>query len=82
VLTVHGLITRKLGKNLEQGDELQVVIPANHWFGAIVSENGSYTLSGCTVAPGFDFRDFELAVSENLLREFPSEKTLIEKLTP
>jgi len=81
VLSSNGLITHKLGQNLEHGDQLQVVIPANHWFGAVVSENGSYTLSGCTVAPGFDFRDFELAVRENLVREFSSEKELIEKLT-
>lgn len=82
VLTPKGLITHKLGMNLDKGDVLQAVIPANHWFGAVVSENGSYTLSGCTVAPGFDFRDFELADREKLIREFPAQKGLITKLTP
>lgn len=81
VLTQQGLIVHKLGANLEQGDVLQVIIPANHWFGAIVSENGNYTLSGCTVAPGFDFQDFELAVREKLVEEFPAQKDLITKLT-
>ncbi|MBA4057899.1 MAG: hypothetical protein C0490_24495, partial [Marivirga sp.] len=81
VLTHQGLVMHKLGTNLEQGDALQVVIPANHWFGAIVSERGSYTLSSCTVAPGFDFQDFELAVREDLVKEFPGEKELITKLT-
>ena len=75
-LTVHGL-----GGNLDAGDQLQVVIPANHWFGAMVREKGSYTLSGCTVAPGFDFRDFEMAGRGELLREFPKYTDIIGKLT-
>jgi len=82
VLTHHGLITHKLGTNLEHGEVLQVVIPADHWFGAIVEEKGSYTLSSCTVAPGFDFRDFELADRVRLLQEFPMHKEIITRLTP
>lgn len=80
VLTQEGLKSYRLGNNLEAGDQLQVIIPADHWFGAKLNE-GSYTLAGCTVAPGFDFRDFELAVSKDLLREFPDEKEIIDMLT-
>lgn len=81
VLSHLGLITHKLGSNLAEGDVLQVAIPANYWFGATVLEKESYTLSSCTVAPGFDFQDFELAEQANLLREFPIHQEIIMKLT-
>ncbi|MDH4295769.1 MAG: cupin domain-containing protein [Cyclobacteriaceae bacterium] len=81
VLTPHGLITHRLGTNLEQGDQPQVTIPANHWFGAMVMEYGHYTLSSCTVAPGFDFKDFELGDRNKLNQEFPSQVEIIRRLT-
>jgi predicted cupin superfamily sugar epimerase len=34
-------------------------VPAGHWQAA--RSTGSYTLVGCSVGPGFDFRDFTLA---------------------
>ena len=71
----------KLGHNLEQGESLQVVIPAGSWFGAAVKQPDSYVLAGCTVAPGFDFHDFELAERSALLRTFPQHQCIIEALT-
>ncbi len=41
----------------------------------------SFTLAGCTVAPGFDFHDFEMAKRETLLKTFPAHRDIIEKLT-
>lgn len=81
VLTDKGVLTHQLGPNLEKGDSLQTVIPANHWFGAEVAGAGTYTLSSCTVAPGFDFKDFELANRVNLVTEFPQHENIIAKLT-
>ena len=81
VLTRKGIIAHQLGSNLEKGDSLQVIVPANHWFGASVADDGRYTLTGCTVAPGFDFKDFELADRANLLNEFPQYHDIITKLT-
>ena len=78
----HGeLIVRKLGSDPEKGDSLQVMVPAGCWFGAKVEQPDSYTLSGCTVAPGFDFKDFELAERKSLLLEHPSLREVILKLT-
>ncbi|MDD5456189.1 MAG: cupin domain-containing protein [Candidatus Margulisbacteria bacterium] len=71
----------KLGRNLEKKETLQVVVPANHWFGATVDHKSSYTLIGCTVAPGFDFEDFELAKKEQLRKEYPELQKIIETLT-
>jgi uncharacterized protein len=71
----------KLGADLEKGESLQVVVPANCWFGAKVASPNTYTLSSCTVAPGFDFIDFEFAQKEELTREFSRFDEIIKELT-
>lgn len=75
------LENKKLGNNFEEGEEFQVVIPKGTWFGAEVKDKNSFSLFGCTVAPGFDFSDFELAERENLISLYPEHKELIEKFT-
>jgi uncharacterized protein len=71
-----------LGSDIDQGQSLQVVVPANCWFGARVNDANGYVLSGCTVAPGFDFADFEMADRIALLKEFPGETAIVTDLTP
>jgi uncharacterized protein len=56
----------------------QVVVPAGVWQAAL--PDGGATLCGCTVAPGFEFEDFELASLETLLAEYPDQETLIRQL--
>jgi hypothetical protein len=56
-------------------------IAAGSWFGAAVANGGSFALAGCTVAPGFDFRDFERGESAALVRRYPQHRALIERLT-
>ena len=73
------LSTLKLGLNFNKGYSPQIVIPANCWFAA--ETEGNFTLSGCTVAPGFNFDDFELAARNKLSEEFPQHKVLINKFT-
>jgi uncharacterized protein len=70
-----------LGSKLDKGEQFQITIPAEHWFGAIVNDPVSYTLAGCSVAPGFDFADFEMGSSVKLCGEFPQHRALIEQLT-
>ena len=48
-----------LGIDLDAGERPQAAVPANHWQTA--RSLGDWTLVGCTVAPGFDFAQFELA---------------------
>jgi predicted cupin superfamily sugar epimerase len=81
VLETKGFKRHTLGLSLEEGELPQVVIPANTWFGAIVAEANSYTLASCTVAPGFDFSDFEMAQREILLMEFPQHRDIVTLLT-
>lgn len=68
-----------IGANFENGEIPQYVVPAGYWFGATVS--GEYGLVGCTVSPGFDFQDFELAKREKLILAFPELSEIINKLT-
>ena len=70
-----------LGPYPDKGQVFQCVIKRNHWFGATVKDEKGFTLVGCTVSPGFDFADFELADRNKLLRLCPREKSIIEKLT-
>ena len=77
----QGGIQIRLGANPESGTVFQAVIPAGTWFAAHLSDPNGYALVGCTVSPGFDFADFELAERDDLLVEFPNERDLISQLT-
>jgi hypothetical protein len=56
----------------------QAVVPANTWQAAELVGPG--VLCGCTVFPGFELEDFELAGPEALLRQFPEQRATIERL--
>ena len=75
------LKTTRLGGDLAEGAVYQHVVPAGAWFGAAPAEGGRFTLVGCTVAPGFDFADFELANRTRLLAEYPAHQAWIIRLT-
>ena len=66
-----------LGQNIMGGDCLQYAVPAGWWFGATPADNAEWSLVCCTVAPGFDFADFELADEKNLCAKFPRLETFI-----
>lgn len=68
----------RLGKDMQAGETFQAVVPAGAWFAS--ETTGDYSLVGCTVSPGFDFRDFELADAAALSAEFPSHAALIRRL--
>ncbi|MCL2480268.1 MAG: cupin domain-containing protein [Spirochaetaceae bacterium] len=60
-----------LGQNIMDSDCLQYVVPAGWWFGATPAKSVAWSLVCCTVAPGFDFADFEMADKKNLCEKFP-----------
>ncbi len=74
------LMTR-LGTDLSHGERPQHVVAAGRWFGAALAADAEYALVGCTVAPGFEFANFELADREKLLARFPAARALIVRLT-
>jgi len=70
-----------LGMDLPRGERPQATVPAGAWFGAHVDGEGAWSLVSCTVAPGFDFADFELAERDALLERFPRHEALVRRLT-
>jgi uncharacterized protein len=81
-LTAAGaLLEHRLGLDVESGEQLQVVIPAGSWFGARVAGGAGFTLVGCTVAPGFDFADFELAGRDALEARYGRHRETIAAFT-
>lgn len=74
------LETVQLGSRVEAGEVFQYVVPANCWFASEPAPGTDYAFTGCTVAPGFDFADFELANGEELVALFPQHETIIRRL--
>ncbi len=75
------LLKHKLGRDIAAGEALMVAIPAGSWFGSRVEIENGFTLCGCTVAPGFDFADFEIAGRVALTETYPGYFAIIAELT-
>jgi predicted cupin superfamily sugar epimerase len=71
---------QRLGADHAAGERFQVVVPAGSWFGAEPAGK-QFALAGCTVSPGFDFADFEMADRQQLTACYPQHAELIERLT-
>lgn len=81
-LTIYELTSDgKLSSHVLQRGDPFAVIKAGSWFGCRVETPGSYTLCGCTVAPGFDFADFEMGTREAMLQAYPEHGQVILELT-
>lgn len=80
-LTQRGYQRIVLGPAASGEARFQCVIPAGAWFAAELLRPCGYALVGCTVAPGFDFADFEMASRANLTKRYPRHRALIARLT-
>ncbi len=85
IVTIDDQGTRcdlRLGIDLERRERPQHQVLAGAWFGArLVDPAASYALVSCTVAPGFDFDDFELADRMRLTQRYPQHAAVIAELT-
>ncbi|MBO0948176.1 cupin domain-containing protein [Fibrella forsythiae] len=78
------LSTIRLGTNPNRGEVFQAVVPAGYWFGAKpvgLPSDLPFALVGCTVAPAFDFAEFELGDKASMLALFPQHVGVIDMLT-
>ena len=71
----------QLGNAFEDGEVFQAVVKAGCWFASRLKDPAGFALVGCTVAPGFDFADFEMAKRPELTAAYPKHRKLIEELT-
>ncbi|GAE28399.1 hypothetical protein JCM9140_4622 [Halalkalibacter wakoensis JCM 9140] len=70
----------RLGLNIEKGEKPQVLVPKNAIFGSSLSQENSFSLVGCMVAPGFEYEDFELFTQKELLKDYPEHEEIIKKM--
>ncbi|MBN1423817.1 cupin domain-containing protein [Candidatus Fermentibacteria bacterium] len=77
----RGLGIHHLGNSLDPGRVPQATVPAGSWLAARPSDPDSYALVGCTVAPGFEFADFELGDRAALVARYPAHRELIASFT-
>lgn len=75
------LLVHKLGNRLDKGEQFHTVIESGSWFGSRCMVPHSFSLVGCTVAPGFDFQDFKMGDRDEMLKEFPHLESIILELT-
>ena len=71
-----------LGHDILNGQRVQVTVPQGLWQGCFLNQGGRFALMGTTVAPGFDFADYEAAGRKELLQQYPAHRDLIIRLTP
>jgi len=86
-LTIHIISSngtyscKKLGLDFMAGEEPQVVVPRGSYFAAEVTDKTSFAFVGCTVAPGFDFDDFEIPARGELCAKYPKYEAVINAFT-
>ena len=87
VIDPQGIYSQiRLGSDPEAGQRFQAAVKAGCWFAshleeAVENKDDAFALVGCTVAPGFDFEDFELAKRTELGQIYPQHRELIDRWT-
>ena len=74
------LLVHRLGRDPARGQRPQAMVPAGRWFAARPATGTEFALVGCTVAPGFDFADFEMARADRLVTDYPAHAALLRSL--
>ncbi|XP_041349735.1 uncharacterized protein LOC121369008 [Gigantopelta aegis] len=70
-----------LGPDVAKDETFQAVLPRCSWVGACLKDPKSHTLVGCTISPGYELDDFQLANRQDVLEKFPRYQKIIELLT-
>ncbi|HEX6245637.1 MAG TPA: cupin domain-containing protein [Polyangiales bacterium] len=71
----------RLGLAFAEGERPQALAPRDVLQAAAVADGPhGFTLCGCTVAPGFDFADFELPPRGVLRAQHPAHASLFDRL--
>lgn len=70
-----------LGPDVMNGQTPQVLVRRGVWQALRLKKGGKWSLMGTTVAPGFEFEDFELGTREQMLKQFPQHKSDIMGFT-
>ena len=80
-LGAEGHTQTLVGNDFSKGEVPQFLVKKDTVFGSSVCGKDSYSLVSCVVAPGFDFRDFELFTSTDLVAQYPEHHLIISQMT-
>lgn len=81
IISLDGkLIEKKLGPDIERNEYPQILVRKGEIFGAMLDGTG-YSLTGCMVAPGFQFDNFEIFKRDDLISKYPQYSSIIMRLT-
>lgn len=80
-LSAQGHQIHIIGNQLHLNQNPQFTVSGNTIFGSSIAEEDAFSLVSCAVAPGFDFRDFELFDFQDLIKLYPAEQEIISRLT-
>ena len=75
------LETIRLGNDISQDECFQYVVPAGCWFASEPTADTLFSFVGCTVAPGFDMADFDMADAQELISIYPQHQAIITRLS-
>lgn len=70
-----------IGADIAAGHRPQVVVPRFTWQGSLLTSGGRFALLGTTMAPGFDYSEYEAGIRKELVESYPDREDLIIKLT-
>ena len=70
-----------LGTDILGGQQPQVIVPAGVWQGSRLEQGVDFALLGATMAPGFDYADYEQGRRSVLAGLYPDQAELIQILT-
>jgi len=73
VYTTHELSDTSTGT-------LSFLVEAGIWFAADIPSGADFTLVSCVVAPGFEFKEFEMADKEELISRYPQHEVILNRL--
>lgn len=69
-----------MGQNIPE-QSLQTVVSSNVWQGTQLVTGGKWALLGCSVAPGFDYADFDIKTQKEFLNLFPQHEEVVKRFT-
>lgn len=75
------LHTQTIGHDPANGQAFCTLVKGQTWFAAEPAPGVEYSLCGCTMAPGFEYSNFELAKTNELVQQYPMHRSLIELLS-
>jgi uncharacterized protein len=70
-----------LGTDVLGGQRPQIVVPPGVWQGSRLEPGADFVLLGATMAPGFDYDDYEQGGRAALIAQYPDHADAIRELT-